>query len=24
LTGAAATPQGGGRPSVQFLHEMTN
>ena len=24
LTGAPATPQGGGRPSVQFIRQMTN
>jgi hypothetical protein len=24
LTGAPASPQGGGRPSVQFFHEMSN
>ncbi|MGA2258190.1 MAG: transglutaminase family protein [Thermoguttaceae bacterium] len=24
LTGAPASPQGGGRPSVQFIHQMTN
>jgi len=24
LTGAPASPQGGGRPSVQFIHQITN